>query len=271
MVLGEGGILDMAKQAAEKTNQAIVNEQGDMANLVNDIENILGNNQSPTPKGISPDEIKGKETEFYGKTVNYTSTNNTGVTKWRIFYAGKLDDEDETEQSHIYLIADDYISVDNTPQKNGNKLSGTSYSLSFGTDLIDCYSGATDIYKNGTGKVRNMLKQYFDYTKDNNTYPNRVSKNPNIKAVAYMLDTEIWSNLYGDEGENAEYAIGGPPLEMFVKSYKETHSDSNIGCEVTNTNGYNYSNATNLKNDYDSIYIKSDDSKCLRRVARVSF
>ncbi len=41
MVLGEGGILDMAKQAADKTNQATANEQGDVANLVGEISDIL--------------------------------------------------------------------------------------------------------------------------------------------------------------------------------------------------------------------------------------
>lgn len=213
-VLGEGGILEMAKEAAEKTKNSIANDQSDMTNLANQIENLLGGSTtggsgstgettSPSttpstnpstdtpPEGISPDEIEGKKTEFYGKTVNYTSTNNTGVTTWRIFYVGKLDDKDETEQSHIYLIADDYISLDNTPEKNGNKLSSNGCKFYWNDSLLKCYSGASDIY--GNTKVRNMLKQYFAYTTSNQT-----SENDNIKAVAYMLDTEIWSNLYGD-------------------------------------------------------------------------
>ncbi len=41
-VIGEGGILDMAKQAAEKTNQAIANEQGDITNLTDEIDKVLG-------------------------------------------------------------------------------------------------------------------------------------------------------------------------------------------------------------------------------------
>ena len=44
------------------------------------------------------------------------------------------------------------------------------------------------------------------------------STNINMKVVAYMMDTNAWS-VYA--GEKAEYAIGGPSLELFVKSYNE--------------------------------------------------
>lgn len=35
-----------------------------------------------------------------------------------------------------------------------------------------------------------------------------------MQAVAYMLDTEVWS-VY--KGEKADYAIGGPTIEMVMK------------------------------------------------------
>ena len=37
-----------------------------------------------------------------------------------------------------------------------------------------------------------------------------------MKAVAYMLDTNTWSVYAGDK---ADYAIGGPTIELFFKSY----------------------------------------------------
>ena len=136
--------------------------------------------------------------------------------------------------------------------------------LCFNDELINCYSsGASLIYSNE--KVKNLLKQYFDYSPD--SYPNRESTNNNIKAVAYMLDTEIWSAKYGDGEKNAEYAIGGPTLEMFVKSYNETHSESSISCEVTGTNGYAVSYTDALATDYDNIYGVPEGSSCTRDVA----
>ena len=45
----------------------------------------------------------------------------------------------------------------------------------------------------------------------------------NGKAVAYMQDTEAWS-IYKDSQGYAEYAIGGPSLEMLYDSYIQTHT-----------------------------------------------
>ena len=44
-----------------------------------------------------------------------------------------------------------------------------------------------------------------------------------MKTVAYMLDTDIW-NVFA--GEQAEYAIGGPTLELFFKSYNQKFNTS---------------------------------------------
>ena len=41
-----------------------------------------------------------------------------------------------------------------------------------------------------------------------------------------MLDTDIWNPIY--KNEYAEYAIGGPTLEMFCASYKDTHKNKYI-------------------------------------------
>ena len=61
----------------------------------------------------------------------------------------------------------------------------------------------------------------------------------------------------------AEYAIGGPTLEMYVESYKDSHPESNISCDVTGTNGYTYSNASGLEasDENNGIYIKTSQEK----------
>ena len=62
-MLGEGGILDMAKRAADETNQAIANEQGDVANLVGEISDIL--------EGKDPEELQ--EAVESKKVFSYTT------------------------------------------------------------------------------------------------------------------------------------------------------------------------------------------------------
>ena len=198
------------------------------------------------------------KTGIYGeKVTNYTCPNTTGVSTWRIFYA---------DAENIYLIADDYINIDNVPKKEkivDNDSSGNHSRLSMQNVLSDYSRGATSIDSIIANK---WLRSYW---KNNST-----STNPNIKAVAYILDTNAWNPLY--RGENAEYAIGGPTVEMFVKSWNDTHSgEKQIVCSAdsdvdTNGNGYKVKFANGdygtyisglVRDEYNSIYIKFDDSK----------
>ena len=88
-----------------------------------------------------------------------------------------------------------------------------------------------------------------------------------MKAVAFMLDTKAWGKFAND---NAEYAIGSPTLELFVKSYNLTHKrklkvmSDEVGYMIKykDENKFHYY-ATDL--DYrDSLYFKADTSKAYR-------
>ena len=196
--------------------------------------------------------IDQNPTGFYGKeVVNYgVIYDNTeeGTNKWRIFYA---------DESNIYLIADDYIHADYAPKAGSYEIevNYTRYSLSMG-NVYKNYTGGTDIDANLGNK---WLSEYYRDFKES-TYSN-------IRAVAYMLDTSIWNPIY--KNEYAEYAIGGPTLEMFCESYKDTHPTKYIegtahpgGYQVRWQGGtYDYSISGVLQDEYNSIYIKSDTSK----------
>ena len=51
----------------------------------------------------------------------------------------------------------------------------------------------------------------------------------NINSVAYLMDTNVWSTFAGTK---AEYAMGGPTIELFCASYKQTHPDKYIDYNV---------------------------------------
>ena len=138
--------------------------------------------------------------------------------------------------------------------------SSTNYKLSMDNVYKD-YDGATSIDSIIANK---WLRSYW---KNNST-------STNIRAVAYILDKDVWNPLY--RGTNAEYAIGESTVEMFVKSWNDTHSgEKQIVCSAdsdvdTNGNGYKVKFANGdygtyisglVRDEYNSIYIKFDDSK----------
>ena len=186
----------------------------------------------------------------YGaEVIGYTCETNA-VSKWRIFYA---------DESNIYLIADDYIASRNMPKSiagNSLNVASTEYGVYF-SNILNDYSGSNWISQNSLAKK--WLDTYL------NTYP--TSTGGNLNAVAYLMDTNIWS-MYA--GETAEYAIGGPTLEMFCASYNDTHTPR-LDCDSVTSSGYRikFGNDTSYdyfvgpltKDDYNSIYIKSDHSK----------
>ena len=159
----------------------------------------------------------------------------------------------------MYLIADDYITAENTP-KGKEETSVTengTYKLSF-NNVYNDYEGASWISQNSKGAK--WLSQFLS------SYGTSTSSS--IKAVAYMMDTNIWSAYYASE--DAEYAMGGPTLEMFCASYKDTHPSKYLECGNLNSFGYQVrwnGGSWNdivydfVLDDFNSIYIKSDSSK----------
>ena len=79
-----------------------------------------------------------------------------------------------------------------------------------------------------------------------------------------MLDTNAWSDF---AGEKAEYAIGGPTIELFLKSYNEKYPDENYNngryqAKATSEIGYKLSGDGGNKwtgND-SSYFMNNDDS-----------
>ena len=124
------------------------------------------------------------------------------------------------------------------------------------TRVILNYLGASDI--GASNPARKWLDTFL------NSYG--TSTNTGVRAVAYLMDTNVWS-IYA--GNNAEYAIGGPTLEMFCASYKDTHQSRYLECDSVTSNGYQikWSDSTYgssveglSTNEYNSIYVINDDS-----------
>lgn len=202
------------------------------------------------------DMTEEQKKELIGKYVtNYEPASNNAIVteegipgKWMIF---NIDDE------NIYLIASDYINTDYCPTKNGatvTKSSSYPRGASF-SGVYNQYAGSSDVTQ--VGKELN-----YDYFL--NPEKAYTSTSSNMKAVAYMLDTNAWSG-FREEGV-AEYAIGGPTIELLFEAYNKAHPDeeypngkykaraeSNLGYEISTDGGKNWGTSTG------SNYLDSND------------
>ena len=201
------------------------------------------------PQG-SAKEVSDKPSEYYGATVTNYSAN--GVNDWKIFHS---------DGENIYLISSDYIPVDKIPApKGGSAIVNTNSSYPKAAPLTPAVNDSN--YSSGSASIsssnsaRKWLKSYLDsYTSSNN----------NMKAVAYMLDTDVW-NVY--KTDKAEYAIGGPTVEMLFASYNKKYgvdyqakAVSAIGYQISKDGGANWANSySGMLSSSDSLYVISSNS-----------
>ena len=246
----------VAKDLEEKVFRVSVNEDTIVEITV---KIISEKDEKETNKQIvNASIVKNNPTEYYGNEVIGYTCKARGVDKWRIFYS---------DGTNIYLIADDYIRNVFFPviKSKDYYVGDLSQVLK-----IESYSGANWIRKNSPASK--WLKKYWDYSEDIGiTYPNKDNTYRNIKETAYLLDTSdsAWGNFANKA--YADYAIGGVPLEMYCKSYNDTHINSTLECVVDEVTYGHYSSAYgygywlsdsfyrksgNILSDYNEIYIK---------------
>ena len=164
---------------------------------------------------------------YYGlKVTNYESTN--GQDDWKIFYS---------DGEHIFLITGDYVdlSVENRLNSNtGMTKIGTKYRVNWSSAPS---SLQTNTDKNGND-IDSIVKTRFmatGYTLN--------SSNSNSRCVSALLNTSNWES-YKDNGNMAEYAIGGSTIEMWMASWNElcdkkyNKLSDKLYCNNTNSNGY---------------------------------
>ena len=195
--------------------------------------------------------VKKNAKDYYGKIVTGYDCSKSDYT-WQIYYS---------DGTNIYITTTDYIKITDCPNgKGGSQITGEgNYEITF--------SGILNDYAGGTAEITDeRVKPWISYI---NEGMGSTSTMFNMKATAYLLDTNIWTEF---QGSNAEYAIGAPTLDMFAASYKDTHPDRYV---IFKGDGYltGYFTSWNDKtpgipdmdgfipDEFNSLYIKSDQSK----------
>ena len=189
-------------------------------------------------------KIRANPQAYYGKKVTNYKASDSDTNTYRIFYVDK-DNYFKDGYNTIYLKAD----------YTGGGSCSTSYDAS--QTLI---------------KRMNPLWA----TKGNTVAAKTTTiSNQNEQAAAWLCDPSKWT-AYCDT-DKANYAIGGPSVEMYVKSYNQTHGDDALGCQYQTNNvpGYIYkvnntiqNNGWNTNSDtldysmkYKSMYCGQNENK----------
>ena len=194
--------------STKTTNLIVLNEteakRVNSLNIVPDYaRTIVVNEDSIAQNTINAAEVAKHPVVYCGKEVTgYTCDNSAGISKWKIYHS---------DGKNIYLIADNYITGEYIPIKDGATMTAsTDYTNAyyFEDTLLNKYTGAASI-------TDTNITPWLSYLKS--SYGGSDNTNKNMKATAYLLDTEIWKGF--KNSTKAKYAIGAPTLDMFVASY----------------------------------------------------
>ena len=257
---GNSSIIENSNKAAQAYNETASEDDTLLGKLENKLKEYTGTNddskdddkKNDTKQEITTEEV-ANDTSYIGKYVNYeVPTGGDPEVKWRIFYVDGMNGETVAENDrHIYLIAEDYLKFDYVPEKKVNGTTYTMYKNGYtNSDYILNFNNMYEAYSSNTCSTNitdTRIKKWMEYV---DKYPD--SKNYNISSVAYMLDTEIWNTKY--KNSYADYAIGGPTIELFNASYKATHPNNNyIEATVYDSSGYKVKWSTDSSYSNSSI------------------
>ena len=199
------------------------------------------------------------EKNYYGNFIDY-DVDLDGTTNdydWKIFYYDK-------NNKNLYIIAEDYVPMANSlmPTITGRtQNSSKPYSLYWpynSGNIQNGKDGSADIFGDATHNVAtktlNFANKFLADWKPKVTGTNSASENSNAKMVATLMDTSLWANfatstkINGLTNKADELsAIGGPTLEMWVKSWNKMHGASSDDARTEGASAlelYYASNAT---------------------------
>ena len=147
-----------------------------------------------------------------------TDYNPTSGGTWRIFYYDEAGEFGTVGKLYLKM---DYVSNDTTLRSYTNYIPSTQ----------------------GLSIMKAMNPKWRDYpTADVNTIDKE-----NEHCVAWLCDPTNWTDY---KTEEADYAIGSPSVEMYMKAFniwKTGNKDAtNIMCKVENENGYSVETGNNV-------------------------
>ena len=211
---------------------------------VSEVYNGTLSDRKKNGRGITAEKIYANRAEYYGKYVDYPiDINGDGKTErdWKIFYIEDYKGEEggseyyNTQQTNkpkngkrIFLIATDYVgnkcdaltNKDTGALKKSGMTESTSYKCTYYWNSPSSYAYDCTLPRNATGdKEACEFPSLFEFT----GYDIEGHKeNPNSLLASALLCTGNWQSFVNDT--YADFAIGGPTVEMWCDSWNELNS-----------------------------------------------
>ena len=179
-----------------------------------------------TPEKTTGKEAKCKVTIL--KIERIVSNYNVKGLEWKVFY---VDEEDESpNKGDIYLIPSDYVPVEKLPLLEWMGKSTDSTGTPYNVWWSQVPSSIQKASSGGCLSYENTLKLFkgTGYTLSDNYI--------NSRCVSTLLNTDNWTSFV--DSSWADYAIGGPTIEMFVASWNKSYPSDKIYCNNTCSEGY---------------------------------
>ena len=209
-MISNNGVISKSKYARDQYSQAQENEVNHFNETAEWIEQeVSGQGGTNTPTTGNAGTITAAD---YGKVVTDYQTGTSNV--WEIFYA---------DNKNVYLI------TRNNPGDQTLK------------DKITGYNGTSDFNGSETFKTKfpavqaGWLNKTYTPSASGAGTVNYTSSYENMKATEYLLDSSVWNTNY--KTNKADWAIGGPTLEMLVASYNKKQNQS---LAIATPTGYGY-------------------------------
>ena len=262
---GDNGILTRAKEARDKTQIGSIIESAKMDILEEQVKNDGEIIESELQKVFSkyfenipadlPDNFtettvhtkdeygdyyikvsdiwNGKFGEEGGGEVTEVTAANYG-DKVDGYISQKEKDEGINLTWRIFYHDDNYVYLISSKEDGSNTVESCQ---------LDQYPGSTKTY-NGSAYITDSFLQSLNSQWFGVLGSTPSTKN-NAKAVAYLMDQEVWDE-YKDSEENAAYAIGSPTLELYANSYNKTSiaNSREHQIEITDCTSTGYSENT---------------------------
>ena len=191
---------------------AVAYDKAENSTKSNTLENIIVTRPLKTTN-ISAEDVFESPEGYYGKQVNYTSSN--GQNDWKIFYS---------DGTYIFLITGDYVDItDEAGEIDTNKLSAnTGMQKVEGAQKyrVNWTWGSDPDFQEIEPKILSRFKA-TEYALQNNK--------PNSKCVSTLLNPENWIGYLDSEingKSKGEYAIGGATIEMLNDSLQKRYPSS---------------------------------------------
>ncbi len=204
--------------------------------------------------------------ENYGDFVEYgVDLNHDGIytNDWKVFYVDNGNDKYPDNDGKTFIIAADSVLGDECEalteavgESKANMTKNTStgfeycyYWESSSDAVYNCYDKHNEEIDNPRTSSKQQcshieLFMAKDYYCSDHVGSDGTGGNANSRYASSLLCSQNWESFVKKD-EGAEFAIGGPTIEMWVASWNQKHGDTDdttkkLYCSGTSPNDYGY-------------------------------